>query len=46
MSLKQWIITDAQGLDTRIEVADLEKNKKLAENFFVISPTLGIDRGP
>jgi outer membrane lipoprotein-sorting protein len=38
MSLKEWIITDAQGLDTRIEVADLEQNKKVAENFFIISP--------
>ncbi len=38
MSLKEWIITDAQGLDTRIEVSDLEQNKKIAENFFIISP--------
>lgn len=38
MSLKEWIITDAQGLDTRIEVSDLEQNKKIAENFFMISP--------
>jgi hypothetical protein len=35
--LKEWIITDAQGLDTRIEVSDLEQNKKVAENFFIIS---------
>ncbi len=38
MSLKEWIITDAQGLDTRIEVSNLEQNKKVAENFFMISP--------
>jgi outer membrane lipoprotein-sorting protein len=38
MSLKEWIITDAQGLDTRIEVSNLEQNKKVAENFFIISP--------
>jgi outer membrane lipoprotein-sorting protein len=43
MSLKEWIITDAQGLDTRIEVSDLETNKKVAENLFIISP-LGWDR--
>ncbi len=43
MSLKEWIITDAQGLDTRIEVSDLEQNKKIAENFFIISP-FGLDR--
>jgi outer membrane lipoprotein-sorting protein len=36
-SLKEWIITDAQGLDTRIEVADVEQNKKVAENLFIIS---------
>ena len=44
LSLKEWIITDAQGLDTRIEVSALEQNKKMAENFFMISPTLGMDR--
>jgi outer membrane lipoprotein-sorting protein len=37
MTLKEWIITDAQGLDTRIQVSDLEQNKKVAENFFMIS---------
>jgi outer membrane lipoprotein-sorting protein len=43
MSLKEWIITDAQGLDTRIEVADLDQNKKVADNFFIIS-AFGFDR--
>ena len=43
MSLKEWIITDAQGLDTRIEVSDLEPNKKVTENLFIISP-FGWDR--
>jgi outer membrane lipoprotein-sorting protein len=38
MSLKEWIISDAQGLDTRIEVSDVEQNKKVAENLFMISP--------
>ncbi len=42
-SLKEWIITDAQGLDTRIEVSNLEQNKKVAENYFMISP-FGFDR--
>jgi outer membrane lipoprotein-sorting protein len=37
MSLKEWIITDAQGLDTRIEVSEVEQNKKVAENLFIIS---------
>jgi outer membrane lipoprotein-sorting protein len=43
INLKQWIITDAQGLDTRIELADLEQNKKVAANFFHFSAMLGID---
>ncbi len=36
-SLKEWIITDAQGLDTRIEVSNIELNKKISENYFIIS---------
>jgi outer membrane lipoprotein-sorting protein len=45
MTLREWIITDAQGLDTRIQVSDLEQNKKVAENFFLISAfTLDHDR--
>ena len=42
-TLKEWIITDAQGLDTRIEVSNLELNKKVAENYFMIS-AFGLDR--
>ena len=42
-TLKEWIITDAQGLDTRIEVSNLELNKKVSENYFMIS-AFGIDR--
>ncbi len=42
-SLKQWIITDAQGLDTRIEVSNLEQNKKVSEELFYISAMLGTD---
>jgi outer membrane lipoprotein-sorting protein len=42
-SLKEWIVTDAQGLDTRIEVANLEAGKKLSENFFIISAFSGDD---
>lgn len=37
MHLKQWIITDPQGLNTRIEVADLEVNKKVAPDLFKFS---------
>jgi outer membrane lipoprotein-sorting protein len=41
MSLKEWIISDAQGLDTRIEVSNLEQNKQLAANLFEFSKTIG-----
>lgn len=41
MRLKEWIITDAQGLDTRIEVANLEENKQVSANLFEFSKTIG-----
>ncbi len=41
MSLKEWIITDAQGLDTRIQVGNLEQNKQLAAELFEFSKTIG-----
>jgi outer membrane lipoprotein-sorting protein len=41
MSLRQWIISDPQGLDTRIQVADLQANKELSENLFQFSKSLG-----
>ncbi len=43
MSLKEWIVTDAQGLDTRIEVSNLDTKQKIAENLFIIS-AFGFDR--
>ena len=43
MSLKEWIVTDAQGLDTRIEVSNLDPKQKIAENLFIIS-AFGLDR--
>jgi outer membrane lipoprotein-sorting protein len=43
MGLREWIITDAQGLDTRIQVSDVLPNKKVAENLFIIS-AFGLDR--
>jgi outer membrane lipoprotein-sorting protein len=36
-SLKEWIVTDAQGLDTRLEVSNLKTGEKVASNFFMIS---------
>lgn len=35
LELKEWVITDAQGLDTRIEVADLDRTQKADEKLFV-----------
>ena len=44
MSLKQWIITDAQGLNTRIEVNDLEQNKRVSAELFEFSKDVGFHR--
>lgn len=41
MRLREWIITDAQGLDTRIQIANLEQNKQLAADLFEFSKTIG-----
>jgi outer membrane lipoprotein-sorting protein len=44
MSLEQWIITDAQGLDTRIQVSDLEQNKRVSAELFEFSKEVGFHR--
>ena len=44
MGLKQWIITDAQGLDTRIQVSDLEQNKRVSAELFEFSKDVGFHR--
>ncbi len=36
LELKEWVSTDAQGLDTRIEVSDLVKSDTLDGNLFKI----------
>jgi len=36
LELKEWVTTDAQGLDTRIEVSDLVKSEELDVNMFKI----------
>jgi outer membrane lipoprotein-sorting protein len=38
MELKEWVTTDAQGLDTRIELSGLEKTDDLDGNLFKIQP--------
>lgn len=44
MSLKEWIITDAQGLNTRIEVSNLEQNKRVSAELFEFSKDVGFHR--
>jgi outer membrane lipoprotein-sorting protein len=41
ISLREWIITDAQGLDTRVEVTNIEQDKKVAANLFEFSKDIG-----
>jgi outer membrane lipoprotein-sorting protein len=38
MELKEWVTTDAQGLDTRIELSELVKTDDLDGNLFKIQP--------
>jgi outer membrane lipoprotein-sorting protein len=38
MELKEWVTTDAQGQDTRIELSDLQKSDALDANLFKIQP--------
>lgn len=41
MTLKQWITTDPQGLDTRVELADIESGKAVSANLFEFNKSLG-----
>ena len=34
LELKEWVTTDAQGLDTRIEVSELNRTEEIADNTF------------
>ena len=43
-SLKEWIITDAQGLNTRIVVSNLEQNKRVSAELFEFSKDVGFHR--
>ena len=38
LELKEWVTSDAQGLDTRVEVSDLNKTDKLDLELFKIKP--------
>lgn len=41
LEIKEWVITDPQGLDTRISLAQLVKGKEVSRDFFA-SATIGI----
>ena len=34
LELKEWVTTDAQGIDTRIEIADLNRTEEVASDLF------------
>jgi len=38
VELKEWVTTDAQGLDTRVEISDLKKSETLDAKLFKIEP--------
>ena len=38
LELKEWVTSDPQGLDTRVEVSDLNKTDKLDVDLFKIKP--------
>lgn len=37
LELKEWVTTDAQGLDTRVEVGNVEKDTEIDASLFVIT---------
>ncbi len=44
LQLKEWIVSDPQGLNTRIELANLEVNKPADPGLFKFSPDLGMPK--
>ena len=44
VKLKEWIISDPQGLNTRIQVADLELNKSVKPEVFKFTPEIGMPK--
>lgn len=45
LELKEWVTTDAQGLDTRVEIADLNKAEEIDAKLFKIQP-VGLNKMP
>jgi outer membrane lipoprotein-sorting protein len=44
VQLKEWIVSDAQGLNTKVELANLEVNKATDPNLFHFSPGIGMPK--
>lgn len=44
LKLKEWIISDPQGLNTRIQVADVTLNKAVDPKTFKFSPDIGMPK--
>ncbi|MGH1419587.1 MAG: LolA family protein [Hyphomicrobiaceae bacterium] len=44
--LSEWVTTDAQGLDTRVEIGNLVKGETLASSKFKIEPMWGNNYSP
>jgi len=42
MKLREWMISDPQGLNTRIQVGDVEMNKAVKPETFKFTPELGL----
>ncbi|MEJ2124406.1 MAG: outer-membrane lipoprotein carrier protein LolA [Alphaproteobacteria bacterium] len=42
IQLKEWLVTDAQGLTTRIELGNVVLNKPVDPKLFTFSPDLGL----
>lgn len=38
IQLDEWVVTDPQGLDTRIQLADLVRGKEISKDFFRSTP--------
>lgn len=44
IKLREWMISDPQGLNTRIQVADVELNKAVKPELFRFTPELGMPK--
>jgi outer membrane lipoprotein-sorting protein len=44
LALKEWIVSDAQGLNTRIQLADLQLNKAADPKLFTFSQDIGMPK--